>query len=112
MDIEGWRQNIDDVDRQLVRLINERAQCAQAIGRLKRDSAMPIYEPDRERTVFANVQEANPGPLAGRDLVRRVTVRCMAEGGGTRVVVWRDPAGKPVVQTAWCPHLGADLSLG
>jgi nitrite reductase/ring-hydroxylating ferredoxin subunit len=31
---------------------------------------------------------------------------------GERVVVWRDPAGKPVVQTAWCPHLGADLSLG
>ena len=31
---------------------------------------MPIYEPDRERIVFANVQEANPGPLPGRDLVR------------------------------------------
>jgi chorismate mutase len=31
---------------------------------------MPIYEPDRERVVFSNVQEANPGPLAGRDLVR------------------------------------------
>ncbi|HEY1795543.1 MAG TPA: Rieske 2Fe-2S domain-containing protein [Stellaceae bacterium] len=31
---------------------------------------------------------------------------------GTRVVAYRDPAGKPVVQTAWCPHLGADLSVG
>ncbi len=31
---------------------------------------MPIYEPDRERIVFANVQAANPGPLPGRDLVR------------------------------------------
>jgi nitrite reductase/ring-hydroxylating ferredoxin subunit len=31
---------------------------------------------------------------------------------GTRVVAYRDPAGKPVVQSAWCPHLGADLSLG
>lgn len=31
---------------------------------------------------------------------------------GTRVIVYRDPAGKPVVQSAWCPHLGADLSLG
>jgi phenylpropionate dioxygenase-like ring-hydroxylating dioxygenase large terminal subunit len=31
---------------------------------------------------------------------------------GTRVVAWRDADGKPVVQTAWCPHLGADLSLG
>ncbi|MBV8393354.1 MAG: Rieske 2Fe-2S domain-containing protein [Alphaproteobacteria bacterium] len=31
---------------------------------------------------------------------------------GTKVVAWRDAAGTPVVQKAWCPHLGADLSLG
>ncbi len=31
---------------------------------------------------------------------------------GTRVVAYRDPAGKPVAQRAWCPHLGADLSVG
>ena len=31
---------------------------------------------------------------------------------GTRVVVYRDPAGRPVVQGAYCPHLGADLSVG
>jgi phenylpropionate dioxygenase-like ring-hydroxylating dioxygenase large terminal subunit len=31
---------------------------------------------------------------------------------GTRVVAYRSQAGKPVVQSAWCPHLGADLSVG
>jgi nitrite reductase/ring-hydroxylating ferredoxin subunit len=31
---------------------------------------------------------------------------------GTRVIAYRDLAGKPVVQGAWCPHLGADLSQG
>jgi len=31
---------------------------------------------------------------------------------GTRVIVYRDGAGKAVVQSAWCPHLGADLSQG
>jgi phenylpropionate dioxygenase-like ring-hydroxylating dioxygenase large terminal subunit len=31
---------------------------------------------------------------------------------GSRVVAYRDAAGRPVVQSAWCPHLGADLSLG
>jgi chorismate mutase len=70
MDIEDWRKKIDDVDRQLVALISERAKAAIAIGKLKRDTALPIYEPDRERVVFENVQDANPGPLAGRDLVR------------------------------------------
>jgi chorismate mutase len=70
MDIEDWRKKIDELDRQLVALISERARAAVAIGKLKRDTSLPIYEPDRERIVFANVQEANRGPLAGRDLVR------------------------------------------
>ena len=70
MDIEDWRKKIDEVDCRLVELLNERAQAAVAIGKLKRDTSMPIYEPDRERTVFANVQGASRGPLAGQDLVR------------------------------------------
>ena len=31
---------------------------------------------------------------------------------GTRVVVYRDATGRAVVQGAFCPHLGADLSVG
>ena len=70
MDIEDWRKKIDDLDRKLVDLLSERARAAVAIGKLKRNTKMPVYEPDRERIVFANVQDANPGPLPGRDLVR------------------------------------------
>jgi|CZKD01.1.fsa_nt_gi chorismate mutase len=70
MDIEGWRKKIDELDQKLVELISERARAAVAIGKLKRDTSMPIYEPDRERIVLENVQAANRGPLAGRDLVR------------------------------------------
>jgi chorismate mutase len=54
----------------MVALLSERARAAVEIGKLKRNTSMPIYEPDRERIVFTNVQEANPGPLPGRDLVR------------------------------------------
>ena len=70
MDIEDWRKKIDELDRKLVTLLSERARAAVAIGRLKRDTNLPVYEPDRERIVFTNVQEANRGPLPGRDLVR------------------------------------------
>jgi nitrite reductase/ring-hydroxylating ferredoxin subunit len=31
---------------------------------------------------------------------------------GTRVVIYRDATSRPVVQGAYCPHLGADLSVG
>lgn len=70
MDIEDWRKKIDQLDEKLVELLSERARAAVAIGRLKRDTSLPIYEPERERIVFENVQEANRGPLTGRDLVR------------------------------------------
>jgi chorismate mutase len=70
MDIEDWRKKIDELDRKLVALLSERAKAAIAIGKLKRDTSLPIYEPDRERVVFENVLQANRGPLPGRDLVR------------------------------------------
>jgi chorismate mutase len=70
MDIADWRRKIDEIDRKLVELISERAHAAHEIGKLKRGVGMPIYEPDRERTVFDNARRVNKGPLADRDLLR------------------------------------------
>ena len=70
MDIADWHKKIDELDRRLVELLSERARAAQEIGRLKRNTNLPIYEPDRERIVFENVQTLNQGPLPNRDLVR------------------------------------------
>ncbi len=64
MDIADWRKKIDDLDRRLVQLLNERAQCAHEIGKLKRNSGMPIYEPDREKIIFENIKRQNSGPLS------------------------------------------------
>jgi chorismate mutase len=70
MDIADWRKQIDEIDRKLVELINQRAKAAHEIGKLKSKAAMPIYEPDRERSVFSNVCGLNQGPLADADLLR------------------------------------------
>src|SRR2546428_6293947 len=70
MDINDWRTKIDDIDGKLVDLLSQRAHAAHEIGKLKRDAGMPIYEPDRERAVFANARTANRGPLPDRDLLR------------------------------------------
>lgn len=69
MDISEWRKKIDELDRQLVELLSQRAQAAHEIGKLKRGVGMPIYEPDREQKVFDNVRRANPGPLPDHDLL-------------------------------------------
>lgn len=68
MDIAEWRRQIDELDRRLVELLNQRAHAAQEIGRLKRNTDMPIYEPDREQVIFENVQAANQGPLPNLEL--------------------------------------------
>src|SRR5215468_10573306 len=49
---------------------------------------------------LALAREIVPGQVVGRDFL------------GTRVIVYRDADGRAVVQSAFCPHLGADLSVG
>ena len=66
--IAEWRIEIDELDRRLVELLNQRARAAQEIGRLKRHTDMPIYEPERERTIFENVGRENRGPLPAAEL--------------------------------------------
>jgi chorismate mutase-like protein len=70
MDIAGWRKQIDELDRKLVELLNQRASAAHEIGKLKRNTKMPIYEPDRERVVHENMARANKGPLSDKDLTQ------------------------------------------
>jgi chorismate mutase len=68
VDIEDWRKKIDELDRQIVALISERASAAQAIGLLKQGKSLPIYEPNREKVIFENVRKANHGPLPDIEL--------------------------------------------
>jgi len=68
MTIADWRRKIDELDLRLVEILNERAHAAQEIGKLKRNTNMPIYEPDREKIIFENVRNANKGPLPDSEL--------------------------------------------
>ena len=78
MNIEDWRDEIDKLDEQLVKLLNARSQCAIELGRIKRDLGLAIYSPDREREVIAHVTGINPGPL-DRAAVRRLFERIIDE---------------------------------
>jgi chorismate mutase-like protein len=68
MEIADWRVKIDELDRRLVELLNQRAHAAHEIGKLKRNTSMPIYEPEREKRIFENIQRANRGPLPENEL--------------------------------------------
>src|SRR5690625_2979311 len=63
--LSPWRQKIDQIDQQVLQLLNERAQAALAIGKLKQDVSVdePILRPEREAQVIRQLQALNAGPL-------------------------------------------------
>jgi chorismate mutase len=68
MTLEELRDQIDVLDRQLVELLSERARAAKMVGYLKAATSLPVYEPMREKLVYANVRAANKGPLPDIEL--------------------------------------------
>jgi chorismate mutase len=76
MEIADWRKKIDALDEQIVKLLNERAACAIAIGDIKRQNGAAIYEPQREQQVIEHARKSNPGPLVG-DQVQDIYERIM-----------------------------------
>ncbi len=69
MEIAEWRKQIDEMDEQIVQLISKRAEAAKAIGDIKRQGTLPVYEPQREKDVFEHVKRINPGPLADAEII-------------------------------------------
>ena len=76
-----YRVTIDNIDRRLVALLNERTQVVECIGRVKREAKLPVYEPRREEQVFANIYSANQGPIT-HDAVKRIFERIIDEMRG------------------------------
>jgi chorismate mutase-like protein len=78
MNLSDWRRRIDEIDKKLVELLNERSHCALEIGKLKQAANIPLYQPDRENEVLANAERANPGPLTDA-AIRRLFERIIDE---------------------------------
>jgi chorismate mutase/prephenate dehydratase len=68
MTLEQYRERIDQIDRELVKLLNERAQVVIEIGKLKNKTGRQVYAPDREKEVFEKIKSVNQGPLPDRTL--------------------------------------------
>ena len=70
MDIAALRQRIDLLDDVLLRIFNERARLALEIGHLKKGLDLPVFDPGREKRIFARMKQDNPGPLDDGAIVR------------------------------------------
>lgn len=77
-EINRWRDRIDEIDLTLVKLLNERAVCAEEIGKLKLLLGIEAYSPEREKEVMRNVTRENQGPLSAK-AIRRLFERIIDE---------------------------------
>ena len=69
MSLEELRNQINELDNQLVKLLNERARVVVEIGKLKNKTGGQVYAPDRERDVFERIIKSNKGPLPDKCLI-------------------------------------------
>ena len=91
MNISDWRQRMDEIDKKLVELLNERSQCALEVGRLKQAAGIPIYQPARENEVLSNAARNNRGPLTNV-AIRRLFERIIDEArSAERVAMHGEP---------------------
>ncbi|MFM8706016.1 MAG: chorismate mutase, partial [Planctomycetia bacterium] len=66
--LAALRTQIDKIDRELVGLVNERAELARQIGHLKQSNGQVTYDPSREEMVLEKVVSSSQGPLSGESL--------------------------------------------
>ena len=96
------RVEIDTVDRELLKLLSQRAGLAHEVGEIKRVEGSPVFRPEREAQVIANLQSANPGPLQAPHIAsvwREIMSSCRALEAKQRVA-YLGPAGTFTEQAA------------
>ncbi|HSE26224.1 MAG TPA: chorismate mutase [Pyrinomonadaceae bacterium] len=86
MNIEHWRNEIDEIDAELLRLLNMRARLALKVGALKKQAQLPLCDPVRERSVLLRLSELNAGPLDDR-AINKVFRRIIRESRRLEVVI-------------------------
>jgi len=78
-DMDALREQINNIDMQLLQLLNKRAEVALSIGDIKAQTGQPVYVPAREDVVFTKLEQANRGPLskgAVEEIYRTIIAIC------------------------------------
>ena len=62
-ELSFYRQKIDEIDEEILRLLNERAKNVIAVGEIKKKNNAPIWVPSREQAIFDRLKKLNTGPF-------------------------------------------------
>ena len=86
--LAALRTRIDEVDRGLLKLLNERAALAGEVAATKREGGSSFYRPERERALIDKLQALNTGPFPGdaiRPVFQEVVSACLSLEQGISV---------------------------
>ena len=61
--IKSLRDLLDEVDKEIVQSLNERARLIQELATLKGEAGAQLYDPQREEEILQQIAEENPGPI-------------------------------------------------
>jgi 3-deoxy-7-phosphoheptulonate synthase/chorismate mutase len=61
--VRELRERVDEVDRELIEALSERARIVQEIMALKSEAGAPVYDPRREEEILQKIVEINSGPI-------------------------------------------------
>jgi chorismate mutase len=61
--IAELRSRVDEVDREIIRGLNERARIVQELVAIKAEAGKPLFDPRREEEILRRVAEQNEGPI-------------------------------------------------
>ena len=70
-DLLALRTQIDGLDRELLALLNRRANLAQQVGELKKKEGSVVFRPEREAQVIDGLKAVNGGPLKSESVARQ-----------------------------------------
>lgn len=67
-EIQGHRKEIDDIDSEILKLLNRRAEIVIEIGKVKKNENVEFHSPERERAILDRLEKGNPGPFPNEAL--------------------------------------------
>ncbi len=93
--LDDLRTEIDQLDRKLIQLLNQRARIVEQINEVKKNFRLPKFDPTREKKIIEKLQEVNSGPLSKQDIeiiMNAIFKVCRSFGRPLRIAYF-GPAG-------------------
>ncbi|MEE9218191.1 MAG: chorismate mutase [Acidobacteriota bacterium] len=89
-EMDKCRQQIDAIDEELLRLLNDRARCAIEVGDIKKRLGLSVYSAEREAEILGRAGTMNQGPLE-EAAIRRLFERIIDESRRLERLAVQDP---------------------